>query len=401
MSLPLMRAGLRMVRTVAPRPLVRFVGAGLKSMAAIERFERDRRRGSVFPAFLFLSVTQRCQYACRGCWARGASSPTDMDPALLRSIVEQSRSAGRRFFGIMGGEPLLVEGLIETLGAFRDCYFLLFTNGAALTRDTARQIRAAGNISPLISVEGDAQESDRRRGTEEVLDRTARALEACRAARVPFGVATSLCRNNVAAHASDRFVRDVIARGAQYLWYYIYRPVGPDPEPEQCLDAAQVLSTRRFLVEARTRHPIVLIDTYWDAEGRALCPAASGLSHHINALGDIEPCPPVQLAAQRLRPGDDLRSVLTGSEFLERFRSFAAHATRGCVLLECPQALHAFAADPASGVRDSSGRDTLLRELAAMQPVAGHDLPDACIPEASWAYRFAKRHWFFGFGAYG
>jgi hypothetical protein len=22
------------------------------------------------------------------------------------------------------------------------------------------------------------------------------------------------------------------------------------------------------------------------------------------------------------------------------------------------------------------------------------------IPEANWAYRFAKKHWFFGFGAY-
>ncbi len=400
MSIPLLRAGLRMARTVAPGPLARFVGAGIKSTNAIRRFERDRRAGVLFPAFLFLSVTQRCQYACSGCWARGATHPTDMDPALLRSIIEQSRAAGRRFFGIMGGEPLLVEALIETLGAYRDCYFLLFTNGAALTPEIARTIRRAANIAPLISIEGDLRESDRRRGREGVLSDATRAMAACRRARLPFGIATSLCRGNLATHATDAFVRASIEQGAHFLWYYIYRPVGPDPDPERCLDAAQVLATRRFLVEARTRHPTVLIDTYWDAEGRALCPAATGLSHHINALGDVEPCPPLQLAAERLRPGDDLRSVFAGSEFLKRFRSFATGATRGCVLLECPEALCAFASGHSPAPHDSSGRGTVLQEWSSMRPVAGHDLPD-CIPETSRAYRFAKRRWFFGFGAYG
>jgi hypothetical protein len=32
---------------------------------------------------------------------------------------------------------------------------------------------------------------------------------------------------------------------------------------------------------------------------------------------------------------------------------------------------------------------------------AGHHLPGQEIPEKHWAYRFAKKHWFFGFGAYG
>jgi hypothetical protein len=52
-------------------------------------------------------------------------------------------------------------------------------------------------------------------------------------------------------------------------------------------------------------------------------------------------------------------------------------------------------------VKDSSGRGCALEELAAMDIVPGHHIPGKEIPEKSWAYRFAKKHWFFGFGAYG
>lgn len=76
-----------------------------------------------------------------------------------------------------------------------------------------------------------------------------------------------------------------------YAWFYIYRPVGPNPTPELCLTPEQIRELRRFLVDARTWAPIIVVDTYWDAEGRAVCPAATGISYHITPAGFIEPCP--------------------------------------------------------------------------------------------------------------
>jgi hypothetical protein len=77
----------------------------------------------------------------------------------------------------------------------------------------------------------------------------------------------------------------------------------------------------------------------------------------------------------------------------------AAHRTRGCVLLEDPALFRQFALD-AQAV-DSSGRDQAYQELAVMQPRPSHDMAEDAIPERSLLYRFAKKHWFFGFGAYG
>ena len=53
------------------------------------------------------------------------------------------------------------------------------------------------------------------------------------------------------------------------------------------------------------------------------------------------------------------------------------------------------------GARDSSGRSSALDELASIPVTASHHLPGQEIPERYWPYRLAKKHWFFGFGAYG
>jgi hypothetical protein len=43
----------------------------------------------------------------------------------------------------------------------------------------------------------------------------------------------------------------------------------------------------------------------------------------------------------------------------------------------------------------------VFAELELMEPCPSHHLAGREVPERSWAYRFAKKHWFFGFGAYG
>ncbi len=72
--------------------------------------------------------------------------------------------------------------------------------------------------------------------------------------------------------------------------------MGPNANPELCLTqrAAPWQQAREFVVDMRPKKPIIIVDVYYDDQGQALCPAATGLSHHINPWGDIEPCPIVQ-----------------------------------------------------------------------------------------------------------
>lgn len=391
----------RMLTTVSPRLLWKFAwGGGVNNLVAIARFERRRKRGEpYFPAFVYISLTNRCDLHCRGCWVT-ASPPTDMAPETLGQIITAARSQGCRFFGLLGGEPLLYIPLFDVLAAHAGCYFQLLTNGQGLDDEVARKLKKLGNVTPLISIEGAPDSYAARRGSTTAYGRALRALAACRQQGLVFGVATSVCRSNLADVVSDTFLDAMQQAGAHYVWYYIYRPAGANPAPEEALQGGEIDALRAFIVTQRRHRPLVIVDAYWDHLGRALCPAATGISVHINAFGDVEPCPPIQFADVRAGAGsaDDFRRNVAESPFLTRFRRQIPGITRGCVLLENPAALRELAV--ACGARDTTGRDGDA-ELAARSPLPDHHRPGHELPEENWFYRFAKRNWFFGFGAYG
>ncbi|MBN2584130.1 MAG: radical SAM protein [Planctomycetes bacterium] len=388
-----------MVTSTSPRLLWKFIwNFGLSGMRSMRRFRKRIVCGRQFPPFLFLSITSRCNLRCQGCWVATDGPPADLDAATVGRIIDQAAGQETRFFGILGGEPLLYDGLLDIFERHRNCYFQLFTNGTLITADVARRLRRAGNVTPLVSVEGDEAVSDERRGGSDVYERTMAGLRHCLDYRLITGVATSVCKSNFAELASDSYLDRMIDLGVHYVWYYTYRPSGPNPCPELALSPDELVALRRFVVEMRCRKPVIIVDTYYDAEGRALCPAAEGMSYHVNPWGDIEPCPPIQFAVESVGDGADIVERVEGSAFLKEFRDFAAAQTRGCVLLEKPYELREFLVR--YGARDTTGRGTGLDELQRMTPHPSQHLPGREIPERHWLYRFAKRHWFFGFGGY-
>ncbi len=374
------------------------VNLSFRCMLSMHRFNRQRKRGEVFPPVLFISITSRCNLSCQGCWVTpGDDDSATMSPAMLNRIITQAKRRGNYFFGLLGGEPLLHKELWDVVERHRDCYFQVLTNGTLITDQVASRMRRAGNVTPLISIEGDQFVSDVRRGGTEVFGRTMEGLAHCRRHRLMIGAATSVCKSNIDALVCEEYLRELVARGVHYVWYYIYRPVGPRPAPELALSAEQITQLRRFLVDARQWAPLMIIDAYWDHLGRGQCPAAMGVSHHVNHAGDIEPCPPIQFSCDRV--DGDLYSQLHESTFLAEFRKMAADAGRGCILMDRPDLLRDFVLE--HNARDSSGRATALAELEAMGVCPSHAMAGHEIPERSWLYRFAKKNWFFGFGAYG
>lgn len=372
---------------------------GVQGILSVQRFKRQLRRGISFPPFLNLSLTSGCNLRCQGCWVDVDLPPRHLPLEDMNRMIDSARRHGNRFFGLLGGEPFLHPQLFELLAAHPDCYFQIFTNGQLITEEVAARLRKLGNATPLVSIEGDAVVSDERRGRPQVFAKTLRGLDACVKQRLITGVATSVCRNNIDFVLSEAWLDELLRRGVGYVFYYTYRPVGAQPRPELALDPEQVLRLRRFCVEMRTRKPIGIIDAYWDDEGRALCPAAVGLSYHISPGGDIEPCPIVQLAGAKITDnGGDIFKTITEAVYLREFRTLAAGATRGCIVLERPDLLREFAIRHL--LRDTTARQTVLAELAAMQPRGSQHTPGREVPEESWPYRFAKKHWFFGFGAY-
>lgn len=364
----------------------------------MREFERRMKKGEgFFPAFVMISLTDKCNYKCRGCWVSNAGKTLELEK--IQKIIDAAKAKGSYFFGLLGGEPLVHKDLLGILENNPDCYFQIFTNGSLLTEDFALKLKKLGNATVLISLEGLKEESARRRGAKNAFEDAMEAMKNCKKAGIFWGVASSVCKANFEELSSKSHADFLAKQGAHYLWYYIYRPVGAEPDNNLALDENEIYALRKKIVDLRQTASLVIIDAYWDDKGRAICPAASGMSHHISPGGDIEFCPPIQFAMENINDGD-IADLFAKSKFLEDFRSFTAKRSRGCVLLEDPQSLCEFLKK--HEVYATSGRaGGLLEELEKMTPNAGHDMKDKAIPERGFIYKTLKKKYFFGFGAYG
>lgn len=381
-----------------PKCLWKFAhNLGWKGLKGFNKFQRRKKRGEVFPAFQFISVTDDCNLSCQGCWVTKGDKSENIEIQDINKIITNSKKYGSYFFGILGGEPLMYKGLTTLFKSHPDCYFQLFTNGTLLSDKVAAELRKLANVTPLISLEGDELVADVRRGGNRVYERAINAIETATKHRLITGVAISVCKSNIDMALSDGFVWQLHDRGVIYLWYYIYRPSGENPHYELALSPDEITRLRKFLVGGRTKYPMVLIDSYWDANGNPFCPAVEGLSHHINPSGNIEPCPVIQFSCDNIQTSD-LKTVYEQSSFLKDFKTGVWQQTKGCILMENPAWLAKFAADHQA--INTSNRPNLSQQLTDGLVVCSHG---SCpvLPEKSWAYRMAKKRAFFGLGAYG
>jgi MoaA/NifB/PqqE/SkfB family radical SAM enzyme len=375
---------------------------GFKGMLSVERHKRRLQRGEFFPPFLYVSVINSCNLRCQGCWVDVAAKMEAMKPEAFHRMVREARGMGNVFFGIVGGEPFMHPQLFELLEPHSDCYFQVFTNGHFITDEKAKRLRRLGNVTPLISIEGTEIVSDQRRGRGGVLSKSMEGIQNCLKNKVFTGVCTSLCQTNFDDLLTEKWVDRLIEMGVMYTWFHVYRPMGPEANPQLCLTPEQQRQARQFVVEMRAKKPIIIIDAYYDGEGQALCPAATGISHHINPWGGIEPCPIVQFTKESIHAteadGRSLREKFLQSDFLRDFRTLAQSTTRGCIVLERPDLLKQLVEK--HGARDSTVRGTALAELGQMQVRTSQYCPGGEIPEKNLLYRLAKRFWFSDFGLY-
>ncbi len=394
----ILKLGYRMMASTDRKVLWKFAyNFGFKGMLSVQKFKRRLKKGIHFPPFLFISMINSCQLRCQGCWVDVSAKRQMITIDDLNRVITDAKKHGNSYFGLLGGEPFMHPNLFDVLEAHPDCYFQIFTNGQLITDEVAARLRKCGNATPLVSIEGSEIVSNERRGGKDVLNKTMQGLENCVKHKLIVGVATSVCQTNINL-VSENWVRRLIELGVHYVWFHTYRVVGPNPAEDLALTPEQILQVRKFAVEMRGKLPIGIVDAYWDDKGEALCPMVTGISHHIGPSGAIEPCPIIQFATETIKDSPSIYDLMTKSEFLNDFRETSAKATQGCIVLERPDLVHDLVVK--HGAKDTTQRQTALVELQVLKPRNSQHNPQEQIPEKHWLYRFAKKHWYFGFNAY-
>ncbi|MBI2865400.1 MAG: radical SAM protein [Chloroflexi bacterium] len=291
------------------------------------------------PALVLLTPTQRCPLRCRGCYSGNYSRKDDLPTDIVWRTLSEARDLGTKFFVILGGEPLIWEDLFPTAAKFSDCAIQFYTSGHTLDREKAKKIVSLGNLLPCVSIEGFQEVTDWRRG-KGGFDRAIAAMENLRAEKALFGYSVTVTHDNVQQVVSDEFADLMIEKGAGWGWYFLYMPVGMNPEPGLMPTPEDRNLLRQGIERIRNTKPLLSADFYNDGPLSEGCLAGGRRYLHINNYGDIEPCIFMHFATHNVKTST-LMDALASDFFqaLQKGAPYGRNLLRPCPIIDHPKAL--------------------------------------------------------------
>lgn len=292
------------------------------------------------PWAILLDPTSACNLSCTGCWASEYGNKLNLSFDEIDSIITQGKEIGIFMYIYTGGEPLVRKNdIIELCKKHNDCVFLAFTNATLIDEEFAKQIREVKNFVPAISIEGDKEATDSRRG-DGTYDKVVHAMEILRRYKVPFGASTCYTSANYESITDDEYFDRLISFGAKFAWFFHYMPIGNDAVPELLLNPDQRETVYRKIRDVRNRKSIFLIDFQNDGEYIGGCIAGGRDYFHINPNGDVEPCVFIHYSDSNIRE-KTLIECLTSPLFTayKEGQPFNCNHLMPCPMLENPEKL--------------------------------------------------------------
>ena len=196
-----------------------------KGMKAGQAYKSRLKKGEVYPPFTFIALTNTCNLRCHGCWVEKEGTAHFLSPEDIDNIIVQGKEHNAYYYTLLGGEPYLHKGIWDIFEKHSDCYFQTITNGMLFTEENVKRLKDAGNVTPLISIDGWKAQNDLRRG-EGVFEAADEGLDRLKKSGLLFGVACTATGMNMDEVMSDAYIEHFIKKGAMYIWYYVYRPMG-------------------------------------------------------------------------------------------------------------------------------------------------------------------------------
>jgi MoaA/NifB/PqqE/SkfB family radical SAM enzyme len=236
----------------------------------------------------------------------------------------------------LGGEPLVYKDLFKLFKKHKDSFFQFYTNGTLLTEKIIKELVAIGNAVPMLSIEGWEKQTDERRG-KGVYTKLMRAMDIMKKYKLPFGISVAVTNKNAAIISSDKFMKFIVGKGAFFVWWFLYMPIGREPD----LSLMPTAKQRKMLFERgkdiREKYPIFLIDFWNDAPKVGGCIAGKQYMH-ITSKGDVEPCIFTHFAADNVHK-KSLLEIMDSDYFkaLRKMQPYNDNLFMPCMWIDNPE----------------------------------------------------------------
>ena len=315
-----------------------FINANLAEAAKQEKLREEYDCN--IPWTILLDPTSACNLHCTGCWAAEYGHDLNLSFYEINDIILQGKELGVYMYIYTGGEPLMrKDDILKLCELHDDCVFLCFTNGTMIDEDFADEMRRVGNFIPAISLEGFGEATDSRRG-KGIYDKCIKAMDILHSKKLIYGLSCCYTSENYESLTSEEYFDMMIDKGAYFVWYFHYMPVGNDASPELLLTPEQREKVYRRIRDLRSRKPLFAIDFQNDAEYVGGCIAGGRRYLHINANGDIDPCVFIHYSDSNIRKKTLLEALQSPlfREYHDR-QPFNDNMLRPCPMLENPDIL--------------------------------------------------------------
>ncbi|MFC2078567.1 radical SAM/SPASM domain-containing protein [Candidatus Bipolaricaulota bacterium] len=284
---------------------------------------------------LILSITNRCNLSCKGCYAQAHEQRTgeELSPNELADALRQAEELGVSVVLLAGGEPLTRPEILDITEAFPNIIFAMFTNGLLIDDALASRLKKQRHVVPIVSLEGDCPDTDSRRGLG-VHDAARGAMKRLSKAGVLHGTSLTVTTDNFDTVLSKRFVAELIKNGCWLFFFIDYVPIEEGTEA-LILTPDLIEEEARRLVVYRRDLPGLFVAFPGDEDLYGGCLAAGRGFVHLSPEGRVEPCPfsphsDTSLKTQSLEEAlksDFLKTIRENHEILDETRG-------GCALWE-------------------------------------------------------------------
>ena len=287
--------------------------------------------GIYSPTTILISPTMRCNLRCVGCFAANYDQEQDLSEDEVEDIINQGEAIGTRMWVILGGEPFIWRPLLDVAERHPQSVFMVFTNGTLINDRVADRIVEVGNFCPVISIEGGRESTDARRGAG-TFDRIMAAFDRLRERGAMSAFSCTATSQNIEDITSDEFADLMVEKGAFYGWYFLYMPVGRDPDLSLMPSAEQRVQLHKGVMHMRNTRPLLVADFWGDGPLTGGCLSGGRKYLHINNKGDVEPCIFAHFATDNIH--DKSLIDCLRSDFFTDLRRMAPYGKN--VLLPCP-----------------------------------------------------------------
>ena len=302
--------------------------------------ELKKKYNCNIPWAILLDPTSACNLHCTGCWAAEYGNKLNLSYDELDSIITQGKEMGVYLYLYTGGEPLVrKQDILRLCEKHNDCVFSSFTNGTLIDEEFADGMLRVKNFMSAISLEGMEEATDSRRGSG-TFKKVIHAMDLLHERNLLYGISSCYTSANYDSITSEEYYDMLIAKGAYFIWYFHYMPVGNDAVPELLPTPEQRELVYRRIRDYRRRKPLFAIDFQNDAEFVGGCIAGGRRYFHINANGDMDPCAFIHYSDSNIREKtllEGLRSPLF--QAYHDGQPFNNNMFQPCPMLENPQKL--------------------------------------------------------------